>query len=75
MTNTDRDTHFQNFAKNTIDEINGAYSEDEEIIILAQRAYDLVKHTLDHCTSGQDFDVIYHEDAIPDMLVLPEVKE
>lgn len=72
--NTDRDTHFAGFARSAIDEINGAYSEDEEIIILARRAYDLVGHTIES-TEHIDLDRLSTQEhilRIPDMPVLPE---
>lgn len=75
MNNTERDTHFAGFARNVIDEINGAYSEDEEIIILARRAYDLVKHaSKDICNNffNEDFK---HEDFLTSVTDMPELPE
>lgn len=70
--NTNRDTQFLGFAGKVIEEINGAYSEDEEIIILARRAYDLVEHIQN---TAYVHDICVTMDDIPDMPILPVLPE
>jgi hypothetical protein len=85
--NTERDTHFQNFADQVVDEllqtedlwidtINDDWRKEWETII-ARRAYDLSMHVLEKMDpiglqSMTNEDIIR---GVPDMLELPEVKE
>lgn len=86
---SDRDTHFAGFAKLLYEDLYGsfgalfdAYSDDEQRAKaaqdiherLAQRAYDLVAHTILH-TSSHDLDVLDSAEIpprIPDLTAWPE---
>jgi uncharacterized protein YbaA (DUF1428 family) len=84
-----RDTQFQGFAKAlwteldernfTSEACNPAMSmyRDEAITLIARRAYDLVKHTIEN-TEHYNLDVLSpdeHVERIPDMIELPKVQE
>lgn len=79
----ERNTQFAGFAKALFKELLGSagyidmneYDTDEVDryeYIIAQRAYDLVKHALDYAYTHTTEDAI---SAIPDLTELPEVSE
>jgi hypothetical protein len=79
MSNNPRDTQFQNFAKLLADElkVTGGYPISEVWTMIAQRAYDLVSHTILN-VSMSDLDMLSHKECverIPDLTVWPEQAE
>lgn len=79
MTNLNRDTQFQGFAKALMEELLTYFGDFEDMEqIIARRAYDLVAHTLDH-VEAVAFDRLsigeHVESFIPDLPELPEEQE
>ena len=90
MSTIDRDTHFQGFAKQQFEDVEGMFMkwvvatrwEREEPahdiqLYLARRAYDLALHTLLHVEHINLDSLSYEEHVtrIPDMTELPEERQ
>ncbi len=90
MSTIDRDTHFQGFAKQQFEDVEGMFMkwvvatrwEREESahdiqLYLARRAYDLALHTLLHVEHINLDSLSYEEHVtrIPDMTELPEERQ
>ncbi len=90
MSTIDRDTHFQGFAKQQFEDVEGMFMkwvvatrwEREESahdiqLYLARRAYDLALHTLLHVEHINLDSLSYEEHVtrIPDMTELPEEQQ
>lgn len=79
----ERDTHFAGFAQKVLEDLDAASSEfecsssevtntmvyDKFILVIAQHAYDLVAHTIDHAAEDEGVYFLRHVDAIPDLPV------
>lgn len=73
---SDRDTHFLGFAKLLFREIKEEWNEDLSFDatlhkIIARRAYDLVKHTIES-TSHYDLDVLLSDEHVA---IIPDLTE
>lgn len=73
---TERDTHFAGFARLLIEEVyaNGPQTIDVFERIIAQRAYDLVRHALEQASHGEhafDAEIVFHR-QVTDLAQWPE---